>query len=274
MELRDWYRWRVDALTFYKAWNLEQTSLVTHVVTTRSGGASSSPFDTLNMALHVGDDPESVVENRDTCLTSLGLDPASLTTVEQVHGAKVAVIGPDETGSGALDAAGAIPGADAMITDRPGAALCIFTADCVPIFIVDPVNNAIGLAHAGWKGTAADIVTETLSAMTQSYGSRPQDCLAAIGPAIGRCCYEVGNDTANAIFKACADDRPIVRTCEGGACLRVDLPLANWLLLRKAGVPEESIALSQRCTCCNGDEFFSYRRDGETGRMASILALR
>lgn len=272
MDLRSWYRWEADGLTFYKSWSLEQTGLVTHGFSARAGGVSEPPFESLNLGLHVGDKPEAVIENRRRCLLALSLEPEGLTTVEQVHGARVAVVGPSEVGAGAFDSGLALAGADAMVTNLPGVPLGAFYADCVPVFILDPVNKAIGLAHAGWKGTAAGVVASTLKAMTETYGSSPKDCFAAIGPAIGRCCYDVGRDTADAVWKACSDLRPLVRWSDDR--WKVDLQLANWLILIGSGVPESSIGLCLRCASCHQEEFFSYRRDGPTGRMAAILALR
>ncbi|MDO8588130.1 MAG: peptidoglycan editing factor PgeF [Armatimonadota bacterium] len=271
MELRSWHRWDSAGLTFYKAWNLEQTGFVTHGFTTRIGGASSSPFESLNLGLHVDDRRELVLENRERCLRALGLDIGNLTTVEQVHGCRVAVIGHDDAGAGSRDLAAAIEGADAMVTNISGVALGLFFADCAPVYIVDPAHRAIGLAHAGWKGSAADVATETLRTMAEEFGTEPRDCQAAIGPAIGRCCYDVGIDVAEAVWKCCDDQRPITRG--SGGKFKVDLQVANWCLLRKAGVPEERIAICLRCTACNEQDFFSYRRDGRTGRMAAIMAI-
>jgi YfiH family protein len=272
MELHSWHKWDSAGLRFYKAWNLDKSDLVTHGFTTRVGGESQSPFDTLNLGLHVGDDSATVIRNRTRCINALGLDPHSLTTAEQIHGSRVAVVGRNNAGRGSVDFSAAIPGVDALITNVPEIALGLFFADCVPVLVLDPANKAIGLAHAGWKGTAAGVVTETLDAMASEFGTKPADCQAAVGPAIGRCCYEVGHEVANAIFKACADQRPLARGSDGK--LKVDLQVANWCLLRQAGVPEECIAVCMRCTCCNAEEFFSYRRDGETGRMMAIMALR
>jgi polyphenol oxidase len=272
MDIRSWHKWRSGDLTFYKAWNLEQTDLVTHGYTTRLGGASPAPFDSLNLGLHVDDELELVLENRDRCTKALGLQLAALTTAEQVHGAGVVMVGQKDAGAGATDFSTTIPGADALITNVANIPLGLFFADCVPVFIVDPVNKAIGLAHAGWKGTAANIVTETLSAMTREFGTKPEGCQTAIGPAIGRCCYEVGLDVAGAIWKVCLDQRVLARG--SSSKFKVDLQIANWTLLRTAGVPEENIAVCLRCTCCHQSEFFSYRRDGQTGRMAAIMALR
>ena len=158
------------------------------------------------------------------------------------------------------------------MTNVPGAALTLFFADCVAVFILDPVRRCIGLAHAGWRGAAAGVVGETLKAMASEYGARPEDCLAAIGPAIGPCCYEVGCDVASAIRASCGSDRPAALQSDGK--WRVDLPLTCRLMLLGIGIPENSVANCIRCTACGESEFFSYRRDGTTGRMAAVMALR
>ena len=272
MELRTWHKWNSAGLRFYKAWNLEQTGLVTHGFTTRIGGTSPTPFESLNLGLHVGDREELVRGNRERCLRALGLDIGQLTTAEQVHGSQVAIIGQNDAGAGSRDFTGAIRGADAMVTNVPGIALGLFFADCVPVYIVDQPHKAIGLAHAGWKGTAARIVTETLRTMAQEFGTKPQDCQTAIGPSIGRCCYEVGQDVAQAVWKCCKDQRPLAQGSAGK--FKLDLQVANWCLLRQAGVPEEQIAICLRCTACHQQDFYSYRRNNQTGRMAAILAIR
>jgi YfiH family protein len=273
MELHSWFREEEQGIVLHKSFDLERTGIVTHAFTGRTGGVSQTPRDTLNLALHVGDDSNSVLENRSRLSSALGVGSGSMTTVEQVHGNVVAVISENAVGSGASDFAQAIAGADAMVTDVPGAVLSLFFADCVPIFIVDPENKCIGLAHAGWKGTALGVVKETLLAMVEIYSSRPESCYAAVGPSIGRCCYEVGQDVASALTNAVGVDERVLKQSTPEKW-RADLKMANWKILRSCGVPEASIAVSQFCTCCSRDEFFSYRRDGQTGRMGAFLALK
>lgn len=224
------------------------------------------------MALHVGDDAASVLENRRRLCSSLKLDPAAIVCAEQVHRSEVAVVKAEDASRGATKFEDSIPNTDALITNAPGPVLSLFFADCVPVFILDPIRKAIGLAHAGWKGTALSIALKTVEAMQQEFGTNPSECLAAIGPSIGRCCYDVSPDVAEAVFTAAGDDRIIARACQDK--MRLDLKLANWFILRKSGIPEANIAVSELCTACEAEDFFSYRRDGSTGRMAAVMALR
>lgn len=272
MDIRNWYRADLGEIAVHKAWNLESTGLVTHGFTTRGGGVSPPPRDTLNLALHVSDLPACVMENRVRLFDALGFDPSALTCAEQVHGNGVAVVTADHTGRGAAAFKESIPGVDALITDARGPVLALFYADCVPVYILDPKRPAVGLAHAGWRGTAAGIAKETVSAMSREFGTNPGECLAAIGPAIGRCCYDVSTDVAEKIYDVAQDDRVVACLSEGGC--RADLKLANWLVLRDCGVPEQNIAMSRNCSACEAEDFFSHRRDGPTGRMAAVLALR
>ncbi len=248
------------------------SSLVRHCFTTRRSGVSAPPRDTFNLALHVDDDEQAVLENRKHLATALGFDPLAITAAEQVHGKEVAVVKAEDAGCGAVRFSECILGVDALITNAVGPVLALFYADCVPVFIVDPVNRAIGLAHAGWKGTALGISAEIIQAMQREYGTDPSKCLAAIGPGIGRCCYDVSHDVAERVLTASGDQRVIAKASQ--TTWRLDLKLANWFILRSTGIPESSIAMSDECTSCNSMDFFSYRRDGQTGRMAAILALR
>jgi YfiH family protein len=271
LDLRSWYRRESGGTIVFRAWNLDRTGLVTHGFTCRQGGASAEPFDTLNLGLHVGDEKPSVIENRRRTAHALHLAPESITTAEQIHGNQVALVTEQDAGRGRNDYAEAIPGADALITNVPGPVLMLFFADCVPVFILDPKTRAIALAHAGWKGTALRIGAETIRAMSEHFGTDPSDCLVAIGPAIGRCCYDVSADVAIKVREAVDDDRVIARANQDQ--WRLDLKLANWATLRAAGVHENNIAISHHCTACDPEHFFSYRRDGETGRMAAVMSL-
>jgi YfiH family protein len=270
--LHNWYRADFGEVAVHQAWNLKRTGLVDHCFSTRLGGFSDPPRDGLNLGNHVKDDPKVVTENRRLLMATLGLNSSSMTCAEQVHGNKVAVVTGSDAGRGATGFSGSIPGADALITNSTTPVLTLFFADCVPVFILHPVNKAIGLAHAGWKGTALRIAAETVAAMSGEFGTDPSKCIAAIGPAIGRCCYDVSEDVATRILEAAGDDRVLARACQETP--RVDLKLANWLILRSSGIPEANIAVSSHCTACESDDFFSYRRDGVTGRMAAVLKLR
>jgi len=172
---------------------------VTAVVSTRHGGVSTGPYDSLNLGDHVGDDPSAVAENRRRLAKALGVD--RLTFADQRHTDRVAVVTPELAGrghDGVADASAAFPATDAMITNLPGAALAIMVADCAPVVLFDPVRKAVGVAHSGRAGTLFGVVPKTVGAMTAAFGSAPGDLLIGIGPAIGAASYEIGATEASA----------------------------------------------------------------------------
>ncbi len=180
-------------------------------------------------------------------------------TIRQVHGDKILIVGKND-----LPQQGLIPEADGVVTNVAGIVLSVRTADCVPIFLYDPKNKCIGLVHAGWKSSALGIVKKAVESLSQNYGSIPADILAAFGPAIGRCCYEVGQEFEK-IFPG------EVSYFNGHRFL--DLPLVNKNQMLALGVKSENILSNTLCTAC-GAEFFSYRRDKEqAGRHLSLLII-
>ena len=159
--------------------------------------------------------------------------------------------------------------ADGLTSDVPGLRLGVRTADCVPLLLFDPVRRAVAAVHAGWRGAAQQIALEAVRALERRYGSRPEDLLAALGPAIGGCCYEVGPEVAEQ-FRPWFPERNDL-----GRRTRIDLRLALARQLRAAGLPQARIDAAEACTCCGGTEFHSWRRDGpRAGRMVSFIALR
>jgi len=242
---------------------------IVHGVTARLGGVSEPPYDSLNLGLHVGDDPACVIENRRRLCRALAVPPTALVAGAQVHGAEVAVITAADMGRGALAAADAVPGVDALVTRDPGPVLFGLFADCVPVLIVDPLTPAVALIHAGWRGTAHEIVARAIRTMTDEFGTRAEACEAAIGPCIGPCCYEVGEDVASR-FSGWL--KPAL--AERGGRLYLDLRAANRSLLQAAGLPADNIWLAELCTRCHMDMFFSHRGGaGRTGRMAAVIGL-
>ncbi len=197
---------------YYRIGSLEDSAPVVAAFTTRKGGVSRGRFAQCNLGLAVGDEPAAVVENRRRALSALGLELSSAVAAQQVHGDRVARVGRAEAGRGALARETAIPGVDALITDETGLTLIIGCADCVPVYLVDPDRPAIGLAHAGWRGTVGKIATQTVRAMTGAFGSRPDRLLAAIGPSIGPCCYEVDETVAGPLREAFPEDWPRLLT--------------------------------------------------------------
>jgi polyphenol oxidase len=229
-----------------------------HGFTTREGGASRGPFATLNLSATVGDDPGRVEENWARLRHHTGL---AFARVRQVHGCRVA----DATG-------GAEPAeeADGVATASPGVAACVSVADCVPILVADPRGGAVAAVHAGWRGTLAGAAGEGVRALVERHGARPGDLLAAIGPGIGPCCFEVDQELAER-FRDSLGPTTANPRIQGS---RVDLFRANELALRAAGVARRRIETLGRCTSCEPTTFFSHRRDrGRTGRHVAFISV-
>lgn len=244
---------------------------IVHGISTRLGGVSPAPYASLNLSLAVGDEPARVRENRRRWCAAVGVAPASIAQPRLVHGAEVVRVA----------SADALPGieapldvrADGAITDHPKVSLMMTFADCVPVLIADRRTGAIGLAHAGWRGTLADVAGATVAALAVSFGSRPHDLLIGLGPCIRSCCYLVGPDVIAATRAALPADAAAVLVAgpNGGMCL--DLPAANRRNLERAGVDPAAIVDAGLCTRCHSELFFSYRAaGGPTGRGAALIA--
>jgi YfiH family protein len=191
-------------------------------------------------------------------------------TVRQVHGdALVVVQGRD----GVAEVAGVE--ADGLLTDSPEVALAVFTADCLPVLIADPRRGAVAAVHSGWRGTAARISGAAVRRLTEEFGSRPEDLLVAVGPAIGPCCYEVDRPVLEKMEAAFPGVSGLFLTPSGGGKAFLDLRAAVAWDLKETGVRGENVTLMDECTACQAEWFFSYRREGrDTGRLAAIIGLR
>ena len=260
------------------------------VVTARSGGVSSGPYESLNLSLSVGDDPGCVRENRRRLATAFGVTPGDFVFARQVHGAGVRVVGDADRGSGAFslddavssagstgdaDRASDACGADALVTTSPGLVLAILTADCVPIVLHDPVAGVLACVHAGWRGTVAGVTAAALAAM-QSLGARPSDVTAGIGPAIGADRYQVGPEVHEAVtgtFGPAAAGYVRPDPSAPGRWL-LDLWAANRHALRQAGVPGLRIHTTDIPTGPDPGHFFSDRTARPCGRLALVARLR
>ena len=248
-----------------------EQAAIKHGISTRLGGVSSKPYSSLNLGLHTGDDKEKVIKNRRAFARAVGVDPIRLTTAEQVHGDAVFIVGEEHAGLGAAEYSKAIRGTDALITNIPNLPLILFFADCVPVLIADPVRRAVGISHAGWKGTVAAIAAKTVKAMENAYGTKPSDCIAGIGPSIGQCCYEVDEAVMNRLKSFSYWSELVISKEERW---QLNLQEANRRQLIEAGLKPESISVSNVCTCCNVELFFSYRAEhGLTGRIGAIISL-
>jgi conserved hypothetical protein, YfiH family len=236
----------------------------------RLHGASSIVPDGFNLALHVGDEAELVNANRRQFAAAVGVDAARFTTCAQVHGSKVVCVTEGLIGSGAVDFADTIADTDALITDLQNVPLLLFYADCVPVLLADTETGAVGLAHAGWRGSVEEIALKTVQMMCRHYGCNPEKMLAAIGPSIGSCCYEVDDKvlTAGAKYRECFTLKP-------NGKYQLDLWLMNRLQLEAAGLERGNIHCAATCTCDNRELFFSYRAElGKTGRMGVSICRR
>lgn len=226
---------------------------------TRGGGASEAPFDSLNLGLSTGDDPDRVRENRRRFAAALGLAIGDWVVPGQCHGALCASVGRAERGEGALVPSSRLGGRDAILIREPGVFALSLSADCPVVAIADPSGRRGGVAHAGWRGTAAGVV-ESLIAELRRTGSDLGECLAAIGPGICGRCYEVGEEVHEAVAA-----RPGAREARSGR--RLDLRRIHRAILVESGIPPERIAVSPRCSFEEPAHFFSHRRDGaRTGR--------
>jgi YfiH family protein len=234
----------------------------------RRHGVSASPYAALNLGLHVGDDPARVLQNRNLFLAEFGQPLAGCTAARQVHGTTVVTVTEADRGRGMREAESALPDCDGMVTGSD-TALMAFYADCVPLFFFEPACGMVGLAHAGWRGTAHNIVKEVMNKL-RTAGGKAEACLAAIGPCIGSCCYEVGEEVA-ICFR---ENFHQVLTASAPGKYRLDLVRANFELLVAAGIKPENIAVANLCTACRQEHFYSYRRDGVTGRMAALIRKR
>jgi YfiH family protein len=234
----------------------------------RWGGVSTSPYSSLNLGLHVEDDPQAVRTNRKTWFSQWNTDASMVVIGEQVHGSSIheVEIGDAGRGSDSLDTA--IPGVDGLFT-RGSLALMAFFADCVPVFFYHPGIKMVGIAHAGWKGTVSKIALVMLERFREQ-GADPAECWAAIGPSIGPCCYEVDTPVI-AAFREEFRDTPFLSAAKTGHAM-LNLWEANRFMLLKAGVPEQQIWTAEICTACHTDSFFSHRIEGpKTGRMAGWI---
>jgi polyphenol oxidase len=253
-----------NGLVTYQFETLRMEGLV-HAVFTRLGGQSPVPFATLNVGRTVGDDESNVLENHRRILAHLDLHPSQVVTSRQVHGNRVARVGAPDTGR-------IVPNTDGLVTGTPGVALLLRFADCQPIVLYDPTHHALGLVHAGWRGVAQGVARRAVEAMRQAFGTRPKDLMAGLGPAIGPCCYVVGDEVAAAMGYALPKWKEAMQSIGEGQW-HLDLPAANAQQLAAAGVRQ--IEVAQICTACHVDEFYSHRAEhGKTGRFAGVAYLQ
>lgn len=223
---------------------------------TRHGGVSQPPFESLNLGLSTTDDPQSIEKNRQIFFQSLGLTVEQSASAHQVHGEDVLLV----------EKPGRYDGFDALITAQPGIFLAVTVADCTPILVADPINRVVAGIHAGWKGTIAGLVHKTVLTMQAQYGSNPRHCLAYVGTCIDECSFEVDADVADhfsSVYKRWDTNRQK---------FFIDLKAANRDYLLETGIPSSHIEVSPFSTVLHNDIYFSYRKEkGQTGRMINVI---
>ncbi|MBN1291648.1 MAG: peptidoglycan editing factor PgeF [Candidatus Latescibacteria bacterium] len=225
--------------------------------TSRSGGVSSVPFDTLNCGLNTPDKEANVLRNHALVYNFAEVEKENVALMGQVHGSHVEIVG----------SGGIYRETDALITSKPGLMLCIQVADCVPLLLNDPVRNIIAAVHCGWKPITSGIAEKCVQIMTEEFSVKPESILAAIGPSAGKCCYEVGLDVAEHLKPEAI--------CKHDSRLHADLKKELWLRLVDTGLIAQHIDVSNECTICNEGLFYSYRRDGiQSGRMLGFIKMK
>jgi len=237
--------------------------------TTRHEGVSRTPYNSLNLGVNTLDQPHNIEGNRSLLTSAFGTSNESLVTMRQVHGNDILVIDePNENYSHFFDVE-----SDAVITNQPGVMIGVCVADCVPILLFDPENRVVAAVHAGWKGTLQKLAHKTVAGMKALFGSNPKKIHAAIGPSIGKCCYEVDTPVRDAFSQSdLAWDLFSEQSGEGK--WRISLSKANQDMLVSAGLHTKSLQISDLCVCCHRELFFSYRRDKEeTGRQMGFIML-
>lgn len=254
-----------DSVRYYTFESLQDAG-VKQVVFTRHGGVSGGHWESLNVGLTVGDDPEKVTRNRELSFAAAGRDIRTLSDSWLIHIDNVLVYDQPRPADQFSP-----PKADIILTDNPEVSLFMRYADCVPILIVDPMRRALGLAHAGWKGTTMKVAARAVAAMVARYGSKPENLLAAVGPSIGPEHYEIGPEVIEQVMEAFGVDAGSLLPRFGRAT-HLDLWAANHLTLTEAGVKE--IEVAGLCTAEHNGDWFSHRAEGgKTGRFGVLLAL-
>jgi YfiH family protein len=295
----EWKLRRAGGLQILEAPALARLDWLVHGFSTRRGGASDFPSGAkpaervLNLGFADWDSRERVIENRQEFFHAIRADNMRIVTLRQIHSDVAHRV------DGSKSVSQAAPKGDALLTTEPGVLLVVQTADCVPILLVDRKRRAVAAIHAGWRGTLKRIAAKTLGRMRMEFGTRPADVLAALGPGIGRCCYEVGSEVVKSFhaqfpnardwfegpFDALASDEdnpnwlPWLTMMPPGhqpppLRAHLDLIAANRAILVDAGVPARQISFSGLCTACRTDLFFSYRRERSTGRTMAAIAIR
>lgn len=264
----------VNSVPYLTYNSLSEIDFINHAFSTRLGGVSTDEFTSMNLAFNRGDSPENVTENYKRFCKSAGFDYESLTASSQDHHTFVRAVTKENVGVGIYKPKD-IESVDALITNEPGVTLVTYYADCTPLFFVDTKQKAIGLAHAGWRGTVGRIGDNVVKKMQSLYGSDPSDIKAAIGPAISVCCYEVDKPCADNFLALDELDSTKFVFPKGNGKFMIDLLETNRQILVHAGVKNENITVSDVCTNCNNELLWSHRATkGHRGTMSAFMCIK
>ncbi len=226
----------------------------------RWGGVSNPPYHELNLALHVGDNPIDVLKNREIMSKKFDFYIDNLIYMDQTHSDNIKIINDTFTNKQ--------ENCDGIITNKPNIPLMVMVADCIPVLLYDRIKKVIGAIHAGRNGTFKSISKKAVFIMKEKFNSNPEDIVVSLGASIKSCCYEVGEDLADIAIKSFGDKYVLKKD----SSFYLDLQTLNFDQLKKIGVKEENIEISTICTSCDKN-YFSYRRDGVTGRFAGVIKL-
>ena len=252
----------------------EETGLVRHLSTTREGGVSEGYFATTNISYTIGDPYENVIENFRRIGKVLNVPVEKMVCTQQTHTTNVRYVDENDCGRGTIRHR-EYKDIDGLMTDIPGICLVIYSADCVPLFFLDPVKKAIAMSHSGWRGTVDLMAVETAEKMKEKFGTDPKDLICGIGPSICQKCYEVSEDVIER-FRSTFDKKDFDRIFYGkeNGKYQLDLWEANRLAFLMAGVKMENIHIGGVCTCCNSKQMFSHRATGgKRGLHGSFMVL-
>jgi YfiH family protein len=258
----------------YQFNTLSAFTQIKHFVTTRVGGVSEIPYKSLNIGYGTGDFSLHVLENRHRMANAVDIPLDSFVMANQVHGVNIEIVTKKHRSCGALYKDNSLLATDGMITSEPELCLFVMGADCVPLIFFDPVNNIIGAAHAGWRGTIQNMAAAMVYKMNTTFKCDPANIKVGIGPSIGPCCYNVGKEVENAVIQKFGTTEGFIVKTNTGDNMVFDLWFTNRYQLVEAGIMDEHIETSGICTRCNQNHFFSSRSDnGNTGRFGAGIML-
>lgn len=261
-----------QGVTYLSADGIDAAGGVAHGFSTRQGGVSEGMWAGLNLGVSRGDDPDHVRENYRRFLAAVGAREGKLAMANQVHGTTVRVVTSADWKDDPYEKVNFE--ADGLMTATPGVALMVFTADCIPVLLYDPVRRVIAAVHSGWRGTADGVVTRAVERMEDVYGCQPKDILAAVGPGICANCFETHEDVPNAMMASLGTQvLQHVQIKENGK-FAVDLKGICTMRLEQAGLDPANIAVCHECPACQTDKYWSYRKVGnDRGSMAAVIQL-